>query len=151
VFAQALGLQAELDERPQQVELKIHNMASPYKDGNTVRNALCSVQGVSCCTVDFAQNVAVVRGTADVSRLLAALQESGYTASMTVVDSESTAQKNANASTRATIGHLGDTTSVFEVAGMTCGACVTVIENVLLADPGVVSAHIALLMEKAEV
>ncbi|EKU22165.1 hypothetical protein NGA_2124200, partial [Nannochloropsis gaditana CCMP526] len=48
-------------------------------------------------------------------------------------------------------GHLGDATAVFDVRGMTCGACVSTLETALARVPGVVTAKVALLSERAEV
>ena len=48
-------------------------------------------------------------------------------------------------------GHLGDSKAVYDVKGMTCGACVSAIEGALRRAPGVVTAKVALLSEKAEV
>ena len=49
------------------------------------------------------------------------------------------------------LGHMGDTTSTFEVTGMTCGACVSAVEGALMREPGVVNASVALLTERAQI
>ena len=48
-------------------------------------------------------------------------------------------------------GHLGDSKAVYDVKGMTCGACVSAIETALRRAPGVVTAKVALLSERCEV
>ena len=48
-------------------------------------------------------------------------------------------------------GHLGDVKAVYDVKGMTCGACVSTLEAALSRALGVVTAKVALLSERAEV
>lgn len=40
---------------------------------------------------------------------------------------------------------------MYEVKGMSCGACVSAIERLLLSQPGVEHASVALLTERANV
>ncbi len=62
-------------------ELKVDGMTCGHCQ-NAVKGALESVSGVQQAEVDLANGIARVEGDADVNKLIAAIQEEGYQASL---------------------------------------------------------------------
>lgn len=120
---------------------------------------------VACATVNCQKKMVTVRAKPPMRKLLSALAKVGFQAEVlsetatSPTSSASTASadevndnNNGNGdSTSLKLGHMGDMTSTFAVEGMTCGACVSVIERTLMMQPGVVRASIGLLTEQAQV
>ena len=62
-------------------ELKVDGMTCGHCE-NAVKGALESVSGVQQAEVDLASGLARVEGNADVNKLIAAVEEEGYQASL---------------------------------------------------------------------
>ncbi|APX22500.1 MAG: heavy metal translocating P-type ATPase [Rhodobacteraceae bacterium] len=89
------------------------------------QRALAGVPGVDEASVNFANRMAQVEGSAGVQALRDALASAGYPA--------------------------GEETIKLTIEGMSCASCVNRVEKALLAVHGVISAHVNLASETAEV
>ena len=114
-------------ERGERVELPVSGMTCD-KCVQAVERALRGVPGVKDATVNLAGGRAFVDYDPErvtLSALLAAVKIAGY---------------------------RSDTATIrFGIKGITCGSCVTKIENALLATPGVLKASVSVGTEEAQV
>jgi Cu+-exporting ATPase len=163
-----IGYGASIADGNREVDLTTKKMN--YRDASVVFGALRAVPGVVCVQVSPDQGVIRTRGFASVQSLVLALKSIGVeakadasspgaasagSASLTQAPLEVTNSKPLRAAAAVQdnqpVGYIADTKSMFEVKGMTCGACVASVERAILKLQGVKQVSVALLTETAEV
>ncbi|WP_080402321.1 heavy metal translocating P-type ATPase [Burkholderia ubonensis] len=109
-----------------------------------VQRALAGVPGVVDAAVDLANRSATVSAhdTVDPARLVEAVSDAGYRA--TLRESADTSERHADAAAATAPIEL-------EIEGMTCASCVARVEKALAGVPGVTRASVNLATERATV
>ncbi|WP_080428923.1 heavy metal translocating P-type ATPase [Burkholderia ubonensis] len=109
-----------------------------------VQRALAGVPGVVDAAVDLADRSATVSAhdTVDPARLVEAVSDAGYRA--TLRESADTSERHADAAAATAPIEL-------EIEGMTCASCVARVEKALAGVPGVTRASVNLATEHATV
>ncbi|KIP17588.1 copper-translocating P-type ATPase [Burkholderia sp. MSHR3999] len=109
-----------------------------------VQRALAGVPGVVDAAVDLADRSATVSAhdTVDPARLVEAVSDAGYRA--TLRESVDTSERHADAAAATAPIEL-------EIEGMTCASCVARVEKALAGVPGVTRASVNLATERATV
>ncbi|WP_102817874.1 heavy metal translocating P-type ATPase, partial [Burkholderia ubonensis] len=109
-----------------------------------VQRALAGVPGVVDAAVDLADRSATVSAhdTVDPARLVEAVSDAGYRA--TLRESADTSERHADAAAATAPIEL-------EIEGMTCASCVARVEKALAGVPGVTRASVNLATERATV
>ncbi|WP_080402940.1 heavy metal translocating P-type ATPase [Burkholderia ubonensis] len=109
-----------------------------------VQRALAGVPGVVDAAVDLADRSATVsvHDTVDPARLVEAVSDAGYRA--TLRESADTSERHADAAAATAPIEL-------EIEGMTCASCVARVEKALAGVPGVTRASVNLATERATV
>ncbi|WP_080411628.1 heavy metal translocating P-type ATPase [Burkholderia ubonensis] len=109
-----------------------------------VQRALAGVPGVVDAAVDLADRSATVSAhdTVDPARLVEAVSDAGYRA--TLRESADTSERHADAAAATAPIEL-------EIEGMTCASCVARVEKALANVPGVTRASVNLATERATV
>jgi copper ion binding protein len=160
------------------VVLRIEGMMCQNNCGTTVTNALLGVAGVTHADVSFPREEAIVRGSASLSDLVAAVETVGFGAELA-----GPAAASAAAASTATAPHRsatargglasrgggvagtaeeskdatsssrpGDMQATFTVSGMTCSSCASAVEKCLKSGfPTVRRVNVAVLAERVEV
>ncbi|WP_080421592.1 heavy metal translocating P-type ATPase [Burkholderia ubonensis] len=117
-----------------------------------VQRALAGVPGVVDAAVDLADRSATVSAhdTVDPARLVEAVSDAGYRA--TLRESADTSERHADAAA-ATASPAAPATAPIEleIEGMTCASCVARVEKALAGVPGVTRASVNLATERATV
>ncbi|WP_080404454.1 heavy metal translocating P-type ATPase [Burkholderia ubonensis] len=117
-----------------------------------VQRALAGVPGVVDAAVDLADRSATVsvHDTVDPARLVEAVSDAGYRA--TLRESADTSERHADAAA-ATASPTAPATAPIEleIEGMTCASCVARVEKALAGVPGVTRASVNLATERATV
>ncbi|WP_080418905.1 heavy metal translocating P-type ATPase [Burkholderia ubonensis] len=117
-----------------------------------VQRALADVPGVVDAAVDLADRSATVSAhdTVDPARLVEAVSDAGYCA--TLRESADTSERHADAAA-ATASPAAPATAPIEleIEGMTCASCVARVEKALANVPGVARASVNLATERATV
>ncbi|WP_080407194.1 heavy metal translocating P-type ATPase [Burkholderia ubonensis] len=117
-----------------------------------VQRALAGVPGVVDAAVDLADRSATVSAhdTVDPARLVEAVSDAGYRA--TLRESADTSERHADAAA-ATASPAAPATAPIEleIEGMTCASCVARVEKALANVPGVTRASVNLATERATV
>ncbi|WP_080437324.1 heavy metal translocating P-type ATPase [Burkholderia ubonensis] len=117
-----------------------------------VQRALAGVPGVVDAAVDLADRSATVSAhdTVDPARLVEAVSDAGYRA--TLRESADTSERHADAAA-ATASPAAPATAPIEleIEGMTCASCVARVEKALAGVPGVTRASVNLATEHATV
>ncbi|WP_080485805.1 heavy metal translocating P-type ATPase [Burkholderia ubonensis] len=117
-----------------------------------VQRALVGVPGVVDCAVDLADRSATVSAhdTVDPARLVEAVSDAGYRA--TLRESADTSERHADAAA-ATASPAAPATAPIEleIEGMTCASCVARVEKALANVSGVARASVNLATERATV
>ncbi|WP_080412978.1 heavy metal translocating P-type ATPase [Burkholderia ubonensis] len=117
-----------------------------------VQRALAGVPGVVDAAVDLADRSATVSAhdTVDPARLVEAVSDAGYRA--TLRESADTSERHADAAA-ATASPAAPATAPIEleIEGMTCASCVARVEKALAGVPGVTRVSVNLATERATV
>ncbi|WP_080427818.1 heavy metal translocating P-type ATPase [Burkholderia ubonensis] len=117
-----------------------------------VQRALAGVPGVVDAAVDLADRSATVSAhdTVDPARLVEAVSDAGYRA--TLRESADTSERHADAAAATTSPAAPATAPIeLEIEGMTCASCVARVEKALANVPGVTRASVNLATERATV
>ncbi|WP_081333790.1 heavy metal translocating P-type ATPase [Burkholderia cepacia] len=133
------------------IELSVDGMHCGACTGR-VQRALAAVPGVVDCAVDLADRSATVSAhdTVDPARLVEAVSDAGYRA--TLRESADTSERHADAAA-ATASPAAPATAPIEleIEGMTCASCVARVEKALANVSGVARASVNLATERATV
>ncbi|WP_080422784.1 heavy metal translocating P-type ATPase [Burkholderia ubonensis] len=117
-----------------------------------VQRALAGVPGVVDAAVDLADRSATVSAhdTVDPARLVEAVSDAGYRA--TLRESADASERHADAAAATTSPSAPATAPIeLEIEGMTCASCVARVEKALAGVPGVTRASVNLATERATV
>lgn len=162
-----IGYGASVADGNREVDLTTKKMTQ--RDAAVVFGALRAVPGVVCVQITPDQGLIRTRGFASLQSLVLVLKSIGVdakasnstTTSCSMNASESTTCNRAkdradsvapmDSQKGQSVGYIADAKSIFEVKGMTCGACVASVERAVLKNQGVKQVSVALLTETAEV